>query len=175
MEVQTSIDKILSDLYHSEDLNRCLVKFVSPRHIDDFKQDLFIKLLKYQESVLLAHGRGELKYYAARCIINLATEKRGLYKTNYLSKEGAELKEHHLKVCEESFPFEVRKMKEDREDKIIEKIKNSEKDLGTPYYRLLAEALEIHGTAGKVSKATGIPKSSVQVGIKKLRQYVKHE
>lgn len=96
-----------------------------------------------------------------------------MYHGKYLKNETEDLDEKHTsQLCEESFPFEIRKFKEDKEDEIIDKIMKSEGVLETPYYRLLAEALQEHGTAGKVSKATGIPKSSVQEGIKKIRKFL---
>ena len=165
------LGNILTELYGNRELEDCLRKFVPERYLDDFKQDLFEILLSKEESVVKSHSEGNLLFYVVRVILNMANSG-GILNTRYLKKESYELKSL---PCEDSPPIEVRQLKEDREDRIIEKIENSEKCFGTPYYRMLADALKIHGTAGKVSKATGIPKSSVQVGIKKLRKHLQNE
>lgn len=167
------LGNILTELYGNRELEDCLRKFVPERHREDFKQDLFEQLLKYPDSVLGAHRDGKLQFYAVRCIIRLATEKRNILRYEYIAKETKELNGYDL--CDQSPPLEVRVFKEELEDRLIQKIEQTEETFGTPYYRMLADALKIHGTAGKVSKATGIPKSSVQVGIKKLRKHLQNE
>ena len=166
-----TLDKILSELFDNVQLNDCIKKFVPQKYRDDFKQDLFELLLKKEESVVKAESNGELLFYVSRVIIYM-TMPEGVLNRHYIRKEFAELKSVPCEVCE---PMTVRIMKEIREDQVIQRIENSEQDLDTPYYRMLAEALKIHGTAGKVAKATGIPKSSVQTGIKKLRKYLQNE
>lgn len=162
-------------------MNECLAKFVPNKYRYDFKQDLFEILLRYERNVLEAYHQDpvnltRVKFYIVRCIISLSTQKRNLLQSNYIKKETDLLEDWHTSdLCEESYPLEVRKIKEEREDMIVKKLKQSEVKLCTPYYRLLSEALMINGTAGKVSKATGIPKSSVQQGIKKIRQYLANE
>lgn len=162
-------------------MNKCLDKFVPTKYLEDFKHDLFENLIKYSDRVLDAYQYdivklSSLKFYVARCIISMATQKRNMLQSNYIKKETIELKDIHIsEPCEDSFPFEFRQIKEDNEDIIIDRLKDSESKLCTPYYRLLGEALMINGTAGKVSKATGIPKSSVQQGIKKIREYLSNE
>lgn len=110
-------------------------------------------------------------FYTVRVILYM-TSREGVLNRQYVKKEFSEIKSE---PCEESFPFEIRKFKEDREDEVVEKLKKTTKELDTPYYWGLAMALMEHGTAGKVSKETGIPKSSVQVGIRKIRKYLKDE
>lgn len=106
----------------------------------------------------------------------MSLQSRDIYHRKYVKAEGKELDESTLSdMCEESFPYEIRKFKEDKEDSIINRLKDTVAELDTPYYWGLAMALMEHGTAGKVAKETGIPKSSVQVGIKKIRNYLKDE
>lgn len=100
------------------------------------------------------------------------TSPEGVLNRQYIKKEFSEIKSE---PCEESFPYEIRKFKEDREDEVVNRLRDTVNELNTPYYWGLAMALMEHGTAGKVSKETGIPKSSVQVGIKKIRNYLKDE
>ena len=165
------LGNILTILYDNQELEDCLRKFVPERHREDFKQDLFEILLSKEESVIKSHSEGNLLFYVVRIILYM-TSREGVLNRNYIKKESFELKST---PCEESPPLEIRRLKEDREDRLIEKIEKTEEVMGTPYYRMLADALKIHGTAGKVSKATGIPKSSVQVGIKKLRKHLQNE
>lgn len=166
------MSNILSELYLNKQVDDCIAKLV-PSHLrDDFKQELFLILMGKEDSVLRAHAEGKHLFYAVRIIVNLAYQSRNVYRKEYLRREIVELPDNISVPCEESFPYEIRKFKEDREDRLIKKIQDSEAELDTPYYRLLAEALQKHGSAGKVAKATGIPKSSVQVGIKKIRKYL---
>ena len=167
-----NIEQIISELYDSRQLNDCLGKFVPSKHRDDFKQELFVILLENKDSVLRAYSDNKHLFYAVRIIINLVNQSRNVYQKEYLRREIVELDDNASIQCEESFPYEVRKFKEDREDALIDRLENSEDELGTPYYRMLAAALKKHGSAGKVSKATGIPKSSVQVGIRKIRKFL---
>ena len=164
-------NEIISNLYNNRELNECLRRFVPERHRDDFKQDLFILLLSKKDNVLRAEADGKLLFYTVRVILYM-TSREGVLNRNYIKKEFVEFKSE---PCEESFPLEIRRMKEDKEDEIIDRLESSESELNTPYYRLLAEALKRLGTAGKVSKETGIPKSSVQVGIRKIRKFLKGE
>lgn len=133
---------------------------------------MFELLINKSDDLIRAYREGKHLFYVVRVILFMVKPK-GVLNTKYRGAEFGELKEYDL--CEPCSGIEIRRMKEDSEDRVIEKLMKSEDELGTPYYRLLAEALKMYGTAGKVSKATGIPKSSVQVGIKKIRQYIKDE
>lgn len=129
-------------------------------------------LITKSDDLTRAYSEGKHLFYVVRVILFMIKPK-GVLNTKYRGAEFGELKEYDL--CEPCSGIEIRRLKEETEDKVIDKLMKSEDELGTPYYRLLAEALKMYGTAGKVSKATGIPKSSVQVGIKKIRQYIKDE
>lgn len=162
-------------------MNECLAKFVPVKYRDDFKHDLFEILIKHSDKVIEVYrqdtyGLKNIRFYVVRCIISLATQKRNLLQAKYIKKETDLLQDWHTSdLPDDNTETEKRRYKEDWEDNIINRLKESENILSTPYYRLLAEALMINGTAGKVAKATGIPKSSVQQGIKKIRQYLSNE
>ncbi len=171
----------MTELYSDGDLNECLRKFIPSEYRDDFKQDLFIRLHKYKDTLIKAYSAGQHKYYVARIIINQASESRSML--NYTYRKVVTVPLDYKQIgTEESFPFEVRKMKEDKEDAILKKLETIDEVINQPrtcseypYYSKLCEVIKVHGTAGKVSKATGIPKSSVQQGIKKIRQYLKND
>ena len=86
--------------------------------------------------------------------------------------EDFEILSGNKNVVDDGAELEMLKQIDERERKVLDRLYDSENELSTPYYRLLGEALMINGTAGKVARATGIPKSSVQQGIKKIRQYL---
>lgn len=159
-------------MWVSDELNGCIRKFAPHGFEDDFRQELFLKLLSAPERIQEVYHAGGIQFYVTRAIINLVYESRSAFHRKYKTPDMSEY-EHWMKPdIQEDIYHEEQSAFVDR---IIERIEESEDRLNTPYYRLLADALMLHGSAGKVAKATGIPKSSVQQGIKKLRKYLNDE
>lgn len=156
----------------SDELNGCIRKFAPQGFEDDFRQELFLKLLSVPDTLQRLYESGHIKFYVVKSIINLVYESRSQFNRKFKTPDMTEY-EHWMKPdIQEDIDHEAQSS---YIDKIIDRIEESEERLNTPYYRLLAEALMLHGSAGKVAKATGIPKSSVQQGIKKLRKYLNDE
>lgn len=166
-------------------------KFVPENYREDIKHDLFLVLFKNAETVVLAEEKNQTAFYCARIIINMATQRNQLLRRFYMDERNESFEEKmsvthndvEREIDNEVMLFgsstiddgsDIERLKdiEEKENEVSSKLIESEHLFNTPYYRLLGEALMINGTAGKVSKATGIPKSSVQQGIKKLRGYL---
>ncbi len=113
-----------------------------------------------------------IQFYVTRAIINLVYESRSAFHRKFKTPDMTEYQHWMKPDLQDETDHEAESA---YIDQIIERIEESEGKLNTPYYRLLADALMLHGSAGKVAKATGIPKSSVQQGIKKLRKYLNDE
>jgi len=157
-----------------QELDDCIRRVVPPRFIDDFKQELFVRLINYPDGVIAAYNDGRHKFYIVRVIISLAQRERDIFHRKYLSKETCELpdygEEHNY--CEPS-DFEIRRIKESEEERLLRNIETIEEKTGTCYYRLMISALKIHGSYRAVSRATGIPVKSVSNAMKKIREIIK--
>lgn len=170
------LNDIITALYNDTQLNECLEKFVPHYLRDDFKQELFIKLMQYPDSVLRASQNQQLRFFAVRVIISILREKRGSWERNYVRSVGVELRDEITTgPVTDPASFDERRMREERQDRVMERIRESEKELGSPYYRLLMEALLEHGNPSRVAKAVGIPRQSVYDGVKRIRKYLTND
>jgi len=162
------VNKIITELYEDADVNDCISKFVPKIHRDDFKQELFLRLLEYPDSVLKAYKDGKHKFYTVRIILSLISRERDIYHKKYKAQLTQDLPENY-EYCEPS-DYEVRKIREDDELKKLERIGQIETLTGTCYYRLLIMALEKHKTYREVSRQTGIPVRSISNAMKRIRK-----
>lgn len=151
-------------------MEKALHKIAPPEHFDDFKQEVFLILTEKKDDVLRAYKDGKHLFYAVRIMLNLANQERNVYIRNY--RQGNVQFEDYQKPCEDSGELEIRKIKEEDEIKIIDRIKNLEQTTGTCYYRLLVAAIEKHGSYREVSRQTGIPLTSIHNAVKKIRKII---
>lgn len=168
-----NFEAVISLLYKDAEVNDCINKLVPKHHLEDFKQELFIRLIEYKDSVLAAYQAGRHKFYTLRVILSLVRRERDIYHKKYKLRETVDLPDMS-EYCEPS-DFEIRKIKEEDEIKLIDRVKNLEELTGTCYYRLLVAALEKHGSYREVSRQTGIPITSISNAMKKIRQILKDE
>lgn len=155
-----------------QEVNDCIRKSVPARYVDDFKQELFMRLSEYGDSVIAAYNDGRHLFYTARVIISLSRRQRDIFHKQYISRETSELTDNHgSQECFDS-DFEIRKLKETEEERLMRNIETIEEKTGTCYYRLMIAALEKHGSYREVSRQTGIPVKSVSNAMKKIREII---
>jgi len=164
-----SYDKILSDLFNSIELDECITKMVREDLRKDFKQELFVILLATdKKKIEEIEGKGELKYYAVRLIINLATQTRNVFHKKFINNNheltGLEIKDE---------PADLEK--EYRFTNAIEKLNKLEEYFGTFYYKALVELMKKHKSVREISRVTGIPNSTLSSSIQLIRKYLNDE
>ncbi len=172
-------------------------KIAPPEHFDDFKQEVFLILTQKQDDVLRAYNDNKHLFYAIRIMVNLATQERNVYhktyrnrnlpfredifeessifkqqKTRELEKLVFVLPDSYKVQCDESDELSIRKIKEEEEIKLLDRIEGLEEKTGTCYYRLLVAAIKKHGTYREVSRQTGIPLTSIHNAVKKIRKII---
>lgn len=167
------VASIIENLYNSSDLNDCIRKMVRPHHRQDFKQELFLILYeKPHETIISLHKSNGLKYYVVRIILNLVNQKRNVYHKKYNDNSVVYDTEvlNHISYDQES--FEERDLIEQKEMAMVEEVNNLDKTFDTPYYRMLVNLVNEHGSQRAVSRLTGIPVSSICEAVKKVRNHL---
>jgi hypothetical protein len=172
--VQT-INDILDRLYRSKEIDECIRKIIPDRHFDDFKQELFLTMHRNEKKVIEADKKGRIKFLTVRLILCLRRETRNVYHKMYLKPESfVQEYKGEGNYCEPCEPLQIRKYNEDMELAMLERVEKLEEVTGSPYYRLLVEALKkYNGNYREVSRQTGIPVKSVSNAMKKIRELIK--
>lgn len=161
----------ITEVYNLKEVDECICKMVRADHRADFKQELFLILLQTPcDRVEDIAGKGELKYYAVRIILNLARQKRNVYHTTYLG--GLTEYDPNKEPAEEEDHTRERLIEENKEQMILTQLNNMDEAMGTFYHRELVSLVARLGSMGKASRQLGIPKSSIKYSIKKVRDYL---
>lgn len=148
---------------------------VDERYREDFKQELFIIILEDKTgSVVDAYEAGKILFYTVRTIINLVYQKRNIFHKKYIthSKITKEFTDKDI-YCQPCEGFEVRKLIENKEVKVLAELKNLDARFGTFYYRMLVELVKTSGSMREASRRTGIPVSTISRGIAVVRKHIK--
>lgn len=164
---ETLKNKVLTDIYTSNEVKEVIAK-LKPEHLqEDIKQHCFLELFaKPDAEILDLHNRGKLKSYIVKTLYNTAHFSR----TSFAKQLG---KETPTDFC---FPSSFEVMKFDTSD--MERMQVEEAALceAPQIYWYKYEILKLYaelGTYKKVSEATGIPVMSIHVTCKQARQDIK--
>lgn len=161
---------MLTALYTSPEIDKCIARLIPKDLRQDFKQELFLILLQIP-SEIIARMNGSLKYFVVRIILNLARQKNNIFHKKYLNKT-TELKDYpdEPNLIEERIELEA------IEDKIIMNLENIDTALGNssyPYHREIIKLLAEYGSIREVSRQTDIPRVSLGRTINKVRKKLK--
>lgn len=159
-----------------QEVDDCISKCVSAQLFNDFKQELFLRLMEYPQGVIAAYKDGKHKYYTVRVILSLANRQRDIFHKKYLANITEELTENTGEITDhycEPTVLEVRRLKESEEERMMRNIENIEKTTCTPYYRMMIDTLKESGSYREISRRTGIPIMSVSNAFKKIREVIK--
>lgn len=171
-----TFDQIISDLYISPDLDRCIAKQVRREDWDDFKQELFTIICGLdKEMVVKLHGEMKLKYYVVRIVINLSRQSNNKYKRTYQDKKMVYGDMAEVIHPAEHNTLQERIEAERRELMLVDHVEHHLDDqLGTkfPYYRTLVKLIAEKGSIREVSRMTGIPAMSISDSMKKVRKHL---
>lgn len=163
-----SFEEKITELFNSTEVDLCIKKFVPQRFRDDFKQELFLRLLEKKNVVQSANN---LKAYVAKTIINMANFPRDIYFKKYVNPEFGKAQEAVLEsLPNEMNDLEERIKKEQNEQRYLTRIDSLIYCETNHYYGRLAKAINQHGSFREVSRQTGIPVSSISEAVKKLRK-----
>ncbi len=165
-------DRILSGLYESKELADCIGK-MDHRHLhDELKQELFIVLCELPDDKLLGmHGRGELRYYAVRVILNMINSNTSRFYKVFRSKALLNMDIDLGNLFNDKFQDNGVQDKidiEEKENKLLDAVNK----LGW-YDKGITELYMKEGSMGKVAKKVGIPKSSVKQTIDRAKKSIK--
>jgi len=153
-----------------------LHKIAPPEHFDDFKQEVFLILTQKKDDVQRAYNDNKHLFYSVRIMVNLANQERNVYHKTYRNGNLPFKEEIFEQVpCEASEELQIRRIKEDDEIKLLNRIEGLEETTGTCYYRLLVAAIKKHGTYREVSRQTGIPLTSIHNAVKKIRKIITND
>ena len=155
------------------ELDDCIRKRVGKKYFDDFKQELFFRLIEYPDGIISAYQDGRHKYYTVRVIISLANRQNDIFHKKYLNQATEDLTGNEGDYCEPSGEMEIRRLAEAEEERLLRNIENIEEKTGTCYYRLMIEALKEHKSYREVSRKVGIPVMSVSNAMRKIREIIK--
>lgn len=157
-----------------KEVDDCIAKMIPPHNRDDFKQDLFLKLLgwndKWKYSIVDLYENNRLIYYVVRAIIQLATEQRGTYQSTYIKPQMG-----HVEITDW---IEIPDRGEDGAPDITdEMIADIDQFFNTnhqfPFYRKMVEAMQRVRSMRELSRETGIPVSTISKTMKKVRSHIK--
>lgn len=201
--MQSTFDKIITDLYGSSELNLCIARYIKPEDRDDFKHIVFSVLLAQDKELIIGlKEKNQLNYYVARIVLNQKNWKRGEYHKNYtILDHDRKLKQylfdgglddtdeqihalHHkdlrknlAHIQSSQNDFTEREEREEKEIKLIKAIDDLDDQMTDkskyPVYRRIIELIHQYGSLRKVSEVTGIPKSTLHNCLKKSREFLK--
>jgi DNA-directed RNA polymerase specialized sigma24 family protein len=163
-------DKIIEELYLMKEVDDCIRFVVGSTYFDDFKQELFVRLIEHGNKLEEAYKANEHRYYVTRIIINLARRKRDIFHKKFIQEETNNLPEHYEVIDDNDIG--QRLLNEQEEERILAKIDSIEHDTGRAYYRMLIEALKSCGSYRELSRRTGIPVASISGHMKLIRQHL---
>lgn len=167
--------KVITNIYQDTEIDDCISKLVTKGLRDDFKQELFLILLKLPCETI-DELKGDLKYYVVKIVLNLVRQKRNVFHKKYLDNR-IEYNTDKLILQSDNQPdFSERVNKENFEDSLLEKIFGIDIELGNhsyPYYEAMIRLLAECGSLRNVTKKTGIPKSTVHRTVNKIRNHLK--
>lgn len=161
---------ILSELYKMREIDDCIRKCVGETYFDDFKQELFLRLLEHGKSLKAAYAKNEHRFYITRVILSLANRKRDIFHKKFKAAETYELPEMY--DIEDADELEARSFVEAEEERILNRIESIEQDTGRAYYRMLIEAVKRCGSYREVARQTGIPVASISGHMKLIREHL---
>lgn len=169
---QSERNRILSDLYTSKELADCIGK-MDHRHLhEELKQELFIVLCELPDDKLLGvHGRGELRYYAVRVILNMINSSTSKFYRVFRSQALLNMDIDLGNLYNDKFEdrgVEEKIEIEERENKLLAAVNK----LGW-YDKGITELYMTEGSMGNVAKKVGIPKSSVKTTIDRAKKSIK--
>jgi hypothetical protein len=163
------INEIITRLYNDKEVDECIQKVCHARGIrwglrEDFKQELFLILMKRKDNIFLAEKKGKTKYYVVRVILNLASMKRDIFHKTYLQPK-TEIK---FDIDGEYSGEET-----DREERLINEVNNLDKHFGTFFHRELLNAIVRHGSMCETARVLQINKSIISRTVKTIRTHLK--
>lgn len=175
-----TINQIAEELFSSKEVDNCIKKVVAPEYFDDFKQELFLIILNDTTgSFMRAYKDGKHRFHTVRTILNLTKYTRGVFHKKYLEPESMTVEFTESVPCQPCEGIEIRRFKEEREDRVLEEIKHMDESEGLktksgyPFYLASIEAVRKYGGIRKASRATGIPKSTLARAVIKVREHLK--
>lgn len=171
-----TFEKIISDLYVSVELDRCIVKMVKAADREDFKQELFLILSTQSEELIQRlYQTGKLRFYVVRVIINLSRSKEHVYNKKYNDRRvvyDTDKVSSYVHPAENG-EIEIRIAREERELRLCHEVQNNlEAHFGTWYYKALIDLINKHGSMRAVSRLTGINPCSIYRSVKKVREHL---
>lgn len=155
--------KIISELYHSKDINDAIGK-MNPKGLQsELRQEVFLVLCEMDEKKLFdMYEQGYLKYFIVRTILNMAKSDR----SNFYKKFRQEYQE---------IPLTYELPKEEYSEDLLNKLEQGLEILH--WYE--AELLKLYASNGKnllaISRDTKIPYRSLIKTIRKAKILMKYK
>lgn len=161
-----TVNKILTELYNSAELNNCINRYIKRDYREDFKHDLLLMLHdRYKDKIVHLYERHELNFYVARIIINASKSDR------WFGGKVEELPDN-LEVPD-TFDINERLLFEEKEMALVSEVENLDEVFNSPFHRLLVKALANKESMSQLSRETGIPKATISRSVKVVREHLK--
>lgn len=157
---------MLSELYKSKEIDDCINRLVREDLRKDFKQELFVILCEQEERLKKINGN-QVKFYVVRVILNLVSQTRNVFHKKYLNNHS------ELKDIKDESDLELVLTKNKLLDKLDKEVLNMDNHFGHFYYRALVQLVTKHGSIREAARQTGIPKSTISVGMRIAKNYLK--
>jgi hypothetical protein len=160
-------NQIIEELYKSREFNDCINK-MEPEHLrDDLKAEVVLILLEIDEVKLMEiHGKGALKFFTARIIINQVFSKTSPFYKQYRQQ----FNEINDRFAYEETDIEERATREEIEEKMLSEIDN--------LYWYNAGIVKLYMKLGNfraIERDTGIPYASAYKTVKKSFNEIKQK
>lgn len=163
-------NQILTEIYKSDELAKCLLLVKKESIREDIKQEVFLSLLhKQDEFIIDLYNRGKIKAYISSCIFNEIYSPRSTTRKKY-GKESSIFAD--TVALENIVITEFKKEINLIEEKAIDLFINLPKD---NLYKKIFISLCKYGSYRKLSNATGIPHTSLKDMITNLKKQIKSE
>lgn len=172
-------NKILSDLYQSQEMAQLINKMQPENLREDLKQEVFLVLCEMPEEKIIAlHVSGQLRWFVTRIVLNMIKSDRSDFFVKYRKMITVDV-EQFMPPQQFSDNDLEREEQEQEQSKLLQTVEAALKNMHW-YTRELFQLYVHHGSAGKIvaeMKATlggrYIPRSTIYDEVNKAKDEIK--
>jgi hypothetical protein len=175
-------DKILTDLFKSQELKDLLSK-MNPDHLrDDLKQELFLALCeKPAEQIISLHERKELRWYAARIVWNMIASNTSPFYKKFRVHLEKFLSNNVIGINHELIEEETTEEKEYKHTALLDAVNRSldgmhfyERELFVRYVAA-GSAMKLINIMKEATDGHYIPKRTILLTVKTVKEKIKKD
>lgn len=170
--------KIIADLYESKELDHCINKNVHHKYRDDFRQELFLRLLQLPCDKITVDIKN-IRYYTVKIILNLVHGKYDIYRKLYRDEKTVydnDKVEYAMQSPADQDTIQDRILREQAEDELLSRVIGIDVELGNegyPYHEKMVILMAQLGSQREIERQTGIPHVTVHRTLKRVREHLR--